>query len=969
MKFWFMVSLVATLAGLIAAIVSSVFWFSQEGGCGFVRFYEHFIAAIILSIWLAGAAIGMGLTINGVFKKTKTIVYGVIIAGIVNILMLFVCIAIVRDIRDANYSIKSTGKLIELAEYHSDSTAVGELGRRKETEALSLFCSLIKDKTRDIQVQRNAIFALNEISTVLKKGSKEYEDTFTCLIEIFKSDFQIEPQIKCGAAGILSNICDKRSIQPLLKALKAETDEYARDDIMDALQKIGGSEIADALANEAGTPNIDTNRVLKGSREWAGEKVFHEKPSILWRFKTRDKFWYNSAFVHRDVVYFGTQDGIVYAIDAASGDQVWNYPTNAQVMSRYPAHNGKYIFFGAGYGHVYALDMKTGNLVWKQKIGRTGMGGSPCIIRNTVVFPRSDGFITALNCKTGDVEWETRLVKGYYVHMNMDSLASDGKIISGIGTDTIYAMNAATGKFLWSKLLKARIDCFNPLAVVDDMIYYIDPVGSGTMCVARKASTGKRFWKYTAPKYVLNNPAGDTCVKNDTLYTVMDDLYALDVKSGDVIWQTNVKKALSYSQRLCRLMVEGGIVLLGTTDRVAAFDVETGGFLWDLNTGGMVYSQPVASNGRIYFGCDDATLYCLGYGHKSRKMAGIRKKGPIHIEKKRQRYRYLMHDNQLYAWRKRRTSVKLYCLDFDQRKVVYSHSLSGANLVWSGKEDTLWAAGVKIGVCEVKPKTGELVTHVFFDGPGLTGGKIVRRAGNVILAQTQHRKTSNEIAAIDVSTGGSLWEMQIGPDMSLLKVTGAIKRFYISQKTSRRLGPLIMAVDSESGEMLWKTQLAKPVDMLTTAIEKNGTMYLGCNPPAWRYTPVFAIDVETGKLRWQADVEGNDTYVVTADEKALYVTNFSEGMLIAFDVKSGDLLWREKGYTAFMPEAVLSTPRKQPLFLQKDNVTVVAVNRKTGAILAEEPFPEKIVHFDIALHHVFILSEKGKAWMLSSLNR
>lgn len=964
MKVWFLLSVFATIGGLIAAIVFALFWFTQQGSCGFVRFYEHIFAELILGLWFLGMASGLGLSIHGKIAKSRTLVPGALISSVVCILMTSVCVSTVTAIINADYSKKSIEQLLILAEKQSDPQAAGELGLRKEIKSLPVFCAVLKDSTRDRHFLRNVLFSLDGITSGLKKGSKEYEETFSCLLDLLNSDTDVQPEIRSGIAGILGNLGDKRALEPLLSALKSETDEYARDDIVVAIKSTGGDEYASLSA----TPD-HSNLTAPGSSEfssqlWTSEKVFLEKPSILWRFKTKEKFSHNSALMSHGLAYFGTQDGIFYAVNVSTGELVWKFETHAGIMSRYPVQDNQYVFFGAGYGFVYALDKRSGFLVWKQKVGRSSMGCNPCISGDTVVFPKGQSSLIALDCKNGEVRWEVTLEKESYQDIYIDSLSSDGTVITGIGANTLYTMDAATGRMLWSKPLRARIDCYNPLSVVDGILYYIDPVGSGTMCVARNSMTGEALWKHTVAEYVLNTGGGDVVVKNGRAFAIMDKLFSFDAKSGNLIWQTDLKKELSFSQPSSRLLVDGGIVLLGTTDRVAAFSADTGRFLWTVTTGGMVYSRPIASKKHIYFGCEDAAFYCLGYDKESGRTEKLPFKGPIPLENKKHRYNHLILDNQVIAWRASRTSIMIFCLDFENMKVRSSYRLPGANLLWSENDGKLWTAGQKIGVCEVTPETGALSKKVSFGGLGLSACKIIAHGGDIFLAETTSKKDPHTLVAFSKSRGNLLWSMEMGKDMTLLETTDVQKRFYVGENLSNNKVPLILSLDAETGKILWKTSLKKPVDMLTTAIEKAGTFYLGCNPPAWRYTPVFALDVNSGKIRWQADIEGTDTTVATADEKMVFILNYSERKLIALDVYSGKEMWSQGGYTAFLHDALQSTPYTSPLVLQKDNVTVVTIDRKSGEILAEETFPEKIAAVDVTENTIFVTSEEGNAWML-----
>ncbi len=620
-KAWFIIFAVATLAGAFAAVVYAVTWFPHvASSCGVVRFYEQIFGVLILGAWLVGIAVGMGLAFYGYRKMTNAVIPGSIIAVIVSLGMLFVCTKTIHDIVKANFKIKSTKELIHILENENPNEqiqAAYELGERKTEAAIPYLCALVSDKTLGDRLRMNTLRSLGQICSSLKSDTANYEHAFDCLLATLKASSKEEEGLRRKAADILSQIDDKRAIEPLLNLLQVEEDEYVRDDVIAALRSFGYEHSDELSAHKTDADGsieiecaIDPSR---GSQISEDADLFHSKPSIIWRFKAGNKFWYNSPIVYEGIVYVGCQDGKIYAVDGRTGALRWEFKTGAKTMSRYPVSDGKHLFLGSSGGHVYAVDMKTGKPVWRKKFGRSGTCCSPCLAGSRIIFGSNDGSVTSLNHKTGNVEWVSKLVRNPIPAQYFNYLASDGNIICGISLSTIYAIEATTGKLLWSKPLKTRLDSCNPVVLAYGALFHVDPVGTGTMCVARDLKTGKRIWKFAAPDYVLNTGAGVPCVANGKVYVVMDALWALDAATGKVSWSYDVKTGGFSSRPLSWPIVAGGMVFLGTTNSVAAFNTGTGERLWDIKTGGMVYSRPATSEGRIYFGCEDTFLYCLGY--------------------------------------------------------------------------------------------------------------------------------------------------------------------------------------------------------------------------------------------------------------------------------------------------------------------------------------------------------------------
>src|SRR5262249_23749696 len=71
-------------------------------------------------------------------------------------------------------------------------------------------------------------------------------------------------------------------------------------------------------------------------------------------------------------LFFGTQDGTIYALDSATGCAYWTFKAAASVRSALvieKAASGKYVaYFGDLQASAYAIDAQNGELLWKSKL-------------------------------------------------------------------------------------------------------------------------------------------------------------------------------------------------------------------------------------------------------------------------------------------------------------------------------------------------------------------------------------------------------------------------------------------------------------------------------------------------------------------------------------------------------------------------------------------------------------------------
>ncbi|HDQ15751.1 MAG TPA: hypothetical protein ENN45_01680, partial [Bacteroidetes bacterium] len=117
----------------------------------------------------------------------------------------------------------------------------------------------------------------------------------------------------------------------------------------------------------------------------------------------------NTPAVDNDVVYVGSMDNHLYAIDKKDGEILWTFGTNGAIRSS-PAAYGEYVFFGSDDGYLYAVEKESGKLIWRFAPGltiqndvynyvTTSIAGD-VIADNNLVFMSANGMIYGLDAKT-----------------------------------------------------------------------------------------------------------------------------------------------------------------------------------------------------------------------------------------------------------------------------------------------------------------------------------------------------------------------------------------------------------------------------------------------------------------------------------------------------------------------------------------------------------------------------------------
>jgi hypothetical protein len=178
------------------------------------------------------------------------------------------------------------------------------------------------------------------------------------------------------------------------------------------------------------------------------------------------------------VVYVGSNDGNVYALNASTGATLWSYPT-VYVVDASPAVANGVVYVPALFGSIYALNASTGALLWSYDAA----GSSSPAVANGVVYVGS----SALNASTGALLWS------YPIRSGVDSspAVANGVVYVGSEDNNVYALNASTGAKLWSYTTGNQVN--SSPAVANGVVY----VGSNDGNVyALNASTGAKLWSY-----------------------------------------------------------------------------------------------------------------------------------------------------------------------------------------------------------------------------------------------------------------------------------------------------------------------------------------------------------------------------------------------------------------------------------------------------------------------------------------
>jgi len=313
--------------------------------------------------------------------------------------------------------------------------------------------------------------------------------------------------------------------------------------------------------------------------------------NLKWKFRSHGKI-FSSPAVSNGIVYIGSEDHNLYAIDQKTGKQLWKYTTGGLVNSS-PAVYNNLVCFGSFDGNYYALNAKTGTLLWKFKTGGEKKVGAKGL---WTMKPQS--------------QYMDDLYDFFGSSPVFGVKGNDITVYFGSSDGNLYALNAENGKLKFAFKTNGLIHT-SP-ALYNDKLYF----GSwDTYMYAVDAGTGKLVWKFkTGVQPVIHLMEGIqssvTCGDGLVYFGARDGyFYALNANNGNVAW----KYSANGSWILITAAIKDGIVYTGTSDTylLLAFDAKTGKEKFRYKANGYVYSSPAIAGNTAFFGDFTGKLFAV----------------------------------------------------------------------------------------------------------------------------------------------------------------------------------------------------------------------------------------------------------------------------------------------------------------------------------------------------------------------
>jgi eukaryotic-like serine/threonine-protein kinase len=312
----------------------------------------------------------------------------------------------------------------------------------------------------------------------------------------------------------------------------------------------------------------------------------------LWSFKCEDEIRGTPA-ISQGLIYIGSYDNNLYALNAADGKFQWKYPTDGGVVTRPSVFDGN-VYFGSEDKRLHVVSARSGKVVWTYYTNGP-IHSSPRIAEGHIFFGSDDNYIHAVNLNTGRMAW--RFETADYVRST--PFVARELVYVGCESGDYYAVDFR-GDLKWRFHAKRSITSSTVgteqalyFASVDSTLYALDP------------RNGWVLWRFRLGKASISTPS----IMDEMIFVGASDgfIYAVEIRSAKEIWRFRTEHQVNSSP-----VVYKDSLYCGSVDgNLYCLEYRTGRLRWKFPTGGAITGTPLVYDDIVYIGSTDHQIYAL----------------------------------------------------------------------------------------------------------------------------------------------------------------------------------------------------------------------------------------------------------------------------------------------------------------------------------------------------------------------
>lgn len=351
-------------------------------------------------------------------------------------------------------------------------------------------------------------------------------------------------------------------------------------------------------------PSVDNTGYFRTVRQtggphssWGPQAVanaaFGNSTNVRWRFRTEEEVR-STPTLAGGVLYVGSYDNNLYALDAKSGGLWWKFATEGGICGK-AAIWRQLVIVGSEDFNVYGIEAATGKEQWRYRAWHH-VRSSPRVFDDRLFVGADDSHMHAIDPRNGRSLWRYRT----YLEVQSSAASANGLLYFGSSDNHLYAVDVLTGELKWKHRTQGAI-ISSP--VVADGYLYFGSMDFGVYSLESKS--GWMAWREPTERFVISSPL----IVGDRLYIGSTDknLYCIDRRTGQRLWRYTVGQQVNSSPAYA-----DGSIFFGCIDgAVYSVEAATGKLRWRFQTSEMVAGSPIVHDGVVYIGSSDGWVYAL----------------------------------------------------------------------------------------------------------------------------------------------------------------------------------------------------------------------------------------------------------------------------------------------------------------------------------------------------------------------
>ena len=223
---------------------------------------------------------------------------------------------------------------------------------------------------------------------------------------------------------------------------------------------------------------------------------------VVWKHSLPGRAESSPVVIGR-TVYFGCEDGNLYALSTISGNVRWATPLGGPIKSA-PAYYHGTLYVGDYGGYMNAVDAKTGKLKWQSGSLGQGFGTSgqfystPAVAFGRVYAGNNDDRVYSFDIEDGTLAWSYSTGGYAYSGPTVSTTRhSPPTVYIGSFDGNVYALDAKDGSVRWSRSAGGQV--VGSLSAIGDIVYVAEFTNNSTSGFMMKS--GRKVFHYGRGTY------------------------------------------------------------------------------------------------------------------------------------------------------------------------------------------------------------------------------------------------------------------------------------------------------------------------------------------------------------------------------------------------------------------------------------------------------------------------------------